>query len=335
MSESRTGHPWSEAEIRAAIRAYFSLLEAQEAGESVNKAALYRDLASGYPGRSAKSFELKFQNISAILYEQKLPYADGLKPKPNYQGLLRCMVLDFLDRADRPVLLPFDILVRKLKRLARSTDFLPVVGKGTGRFGLTLEHHLRIPPNSSKQADFMGIELKAKRGQTSQTLFSRVPTRYLDCLDKRDLLDTHGYYDAKRNRRALSTSFSSHPDTLGFALKVRGTSLIVTRGATNLLLYDAEVLEAALLTKLTEAAFVSVTTGLLKSGREGCRFDEMVHCKWPSILRFLRLAREGRVYLDLTLSESGGKVRDHGFLWRIPSESLPELYLHSERINLG
>jgi hypothetical protein len=178
--------PWSEEEVRVAIRGYFKLQRAQENYEKVNKAALYRELSKAHPKRNTKSFERKFQNISAILYEEKLPYADGLKPNSNYQRLLKLLVLDHLNRIERPTLSPIEILIKKLKKLG-ALGFLPVHGKGSGRFGLALEKHLGIPQNSSKDADFMGIELKTKHDNSLQTLFSRTPTKYIGCKLKRQV----------------------------------------------------------------------------------------------------------------------------------------------------
>jgi len=61
--------PWSEKEIAVAIDAYFQLVEAQQKGEPVNKAKLYRQLSAAHPARSAKSFEYKFQSIrEALIY---------------------------------------------------------------------------------------------------------------------------------------------------------------------------------------------------------------------------------------------------------------------------
>src|SRR5512135_3623022 len=110
---------WNEAEIRGAVRAYFRLLDAQAAGKRPNKAAIYTHLASMFPARSAKAFEFKFQNISAILYDERLPFADGLRPKRNYQRLLKLIVLDHVGRTRRPSLAPRDILVQKLRALRR------------------------------------------------------------------------------------------------------------------------------------------------------------------------------------------------------------------------
>ena len=86
---------WTEAEVKAAVDAYFVLLEKDQRGEPTNKAAIYRDLAEKHP-RTAKAFERKFHNISAVLYEERLPFCNGIKPLRNYQRLLRLIVLDHL-----------------------------------------------------------------------------------------------------------------------------------------------------------------------------------------------------------------------------------------------
>jgi len=324
---------WPEKQVKAAVGAYFDLLKAQDEGDWQNKADIYRNLSDRFPDRSVKAFERKFQNISAVLYEENLPYCDGLKPCFNYQNLLRLVVLDHLKRSPVPVQEPHTILFRKLRELKRR-GFLPVAARGSGRYGLTIEKNLGIPPNSSKSPDFMGIEIKTKCGQSLQTLFSKIPSRYTGVADKADLVSRHGYDDPARGRRALYTSFSSAPDSLGFRMKVRGDQLVVLHGGTELLEYDAEVLEEALLSKHSQTFFVALA-GRKREGKEECRVESAVYCKWPSIIRFLRLADAGGIFLDFTLSQVGGRVKDHGFLWRIRSETLPKLYLKTESDSLG
>ena len=51
----------------------------------------------------------------AILYENKLPYLSGLKPKFNFQRLLRLLVLDEIDRTKYPNQELREILSKKLK----------------------------------------------------------------------------------------------------------------------------------------------------------------------------------------------------------------------------
>lgn len=315
---------WSEEEVKAAVDAYFKLLAIQQSGGAANKAEIYRELSQN-SSRSPKSFERKFQNISAILFEQHLPYCDGLKPFHNYQRLLKLMVLDHLDRSPIPPVEPHEILFSKLRTLGT----VKVSGRGSGRYGLAIENALGIAANSSKDADFMGIELKTKYGSTLQTLFSRVPTRYAQEGNKSKFFDQHASYDAKRNRRALYTSFSSKPDRFGFTLGVDGHTLTVSRNASIVLEYDAEQIEEALLSKHSQTAFISVRP-TKKNGKEIISVESVKYCKWPSILRFLQLVQSGEIHLDFTLSEKGSGVKDHGFLWRIRSDSLEKLYLYSE-----
>jgi len=331
---TKRNNPWTEVEIKGAVVAYFELLDAQKNSDSTNKSEIYRKLSSIHPTRSAKAFELKFQNISAILYEKKLPYADGLRPMGNYQAALKLVVLDYLKHAGRKEQPTIKILVDKLKRL-HCRDFLPVHGKGTGRYGLSLEHYLSIPQNSSKAADFMGIELKTKHGKSLQTLFSRVPTRYLACKDKNQLVEKFGYFDEKRNRQALYTSFNNTPDSLDFYLTPKKDRIVINRKKIKILEYDDSVLEEALLSKHNETAYVSVTTQHLKNGNVGCRFDQLLYCKTPSLLRFMRMANDGNVYLDFTLSEKACCVKDHGFLWRVPQDAIGDLYLKTQLIDLA
>lgn len=312
---------WSEKEVRAAIHGYFKLFELQQKGEKANKTSLYRELASQFP-RSAKSFERKFQNISAILYELHLPYCDGLKPAFNYQRLLRLMVLDHVDRSPLPTLEPHEILFSKLNSLGD----IKVDRRGAGRFGLAIESALGIQINSSKDADFMGIELKTKHDNSLQTLFSRVPTRYTRGYDRSSFFAENASFDSIRERRALYTSFSSQPDSLGFNLKVNNHVVEVLRNGRKVMEYDAEGLEEALLSKHSQTAFVSISP-IKRDGKEFCRIDAIKYCKWPSILRFLKLASHGEVFLDFTLSERLSKIKDHGFLWRIPGNSIDKLYL--------
>jgi MvaI/BcnI restriction endonuclease family len=316
---------WAEQEVRAAVSAYFKLLRAEQDGVHTNKAKLYRDLSTRFPKRVPKAWELKFQNISAILYHQHLPYCSGLKPRFRYQRLLKLLVLDELERSPLPAIEPHEILFAKLLELSARGP-IPVAKRGAGRFGLAIEEVLGIQQNSSKEADFMGIELKTKIDGSLQTLFSRTPSRFVQDPDKRTMFERHSYVD-QRNRRALYTSFSAKRDSLGFHLAVADQVVRVLRETVTILEYDAERIEEALLSKHSQTAFLTLDCGRDDRG-EVCTLKGAQYCKWPSILRFLQLVQSGHVFLDFTMSEDvQGKVKDHGFLWRIRTEALPELYL--------
>ncbi len=89
-----------------------------------------------------------------------------------------------------------------------------------------------------------------------------------------------------------------------------------------------------LLSKHSETAYISVDKRRDPSGKAMCRFPHAVFAKWPSILRFIKLAKSGQIYLDFTLSLTQQGVRDHGFLWRIPSDRIGDLYLETVPIKL-
>lgn len=325
---------WSEAEVKATIRAYFNLLELEQKGKKSNKSAIYRSLSARFPNRSTKAFELKFQNISAILYELHMPYCKGLKPRRNYQRLLKLLVLDHLDKSPLPPVEPFEILFTKLQDL-HAYGPLQVSGEASGRFGLAIEKALGIPPNSKKSPDFMGIELKTKRSGGLQTLFSRIPSRYVEYEDKQRLFERYCYFSEGKKRYQLYTSFNNTPDKHGFRLSAAYDAVKVLRDRKIVLEYDTEYLEATLLSKLSSAAFLSVSW-IGRKGNEACTIDSATYCKWPSIIRFLRLIEEGDVFLDFTMSKKNkGRVTDHGFLWRIRPNSLDTLYLSSKTLNLA
>ena len=262
-----------------------------------------------------------------------MPYCKGLKPRQNYQRILKLIVLDQLDRTPLPPIEPFKILFNKIKEIFEE-GAIPVKDKSSGRYGLALESALGIKANSSKTADFMGIELKTKSDKSLQTLFSRTPARYIQGGDKKYMFEQNYYYDKQRDRNALYTSFSSNPDKLGFSLIVKKQVIKVVREKKCILEYDAEDLEAALLLKHSQTMFITLK-GVTRDGRKECNIKSVVYCKWPSIIKFLRLIESGDVFLDFTMSEkSNGRILDHGFLWRINSKALKHLYLHSEELDL-
>ncbi|MBC7690953.1 MAG: hypothetical protein H7222_04240 [Methylotenera sp.] len=328
IQETRSGEDWSEDEISASVVAYFSLMQMIISDQPAKKAQIYRQLSQQYPARTPKAFEAKFQNISAVLFEMGRAFIPGLKPRKNYQNCLFKAVTEYLGKSALQVCepIPRDRLFDELRRLTKQ-GFIPVKGKGTGRFGLTLEHYLNIPQNCSKNPDYFGIELKTKRKGKLQTLFSRKPTRYHACVDRSGLLFNFGYPHKKRkNDFALRTSFNVLPNTLGFNLNVRNKLFEVIKNNSAILDFSHASIEQTLLAKHFETVYIKVLARKTQRRQEECRFDGAVYYSTPSLDRFIKLAREGSVYLDFTLSSNEGTVKDHGFLWRILNDKLISLY---------
>lgn len=77
------------------------MLADELAGRSYIKSAHNEALQQLLPNRSRGSIEFKHQNISAVLIGLGYPYIDGYKPRSNFQELLRQVVAEQLESANR------------------------------------------------------------------------------------------------------------------------------------------------------------------------------------------------------------------------------------------
>ena len=87
---------WSEAEVKATVDDYFSMLSAEIRDLQYRKSEHRRALKTRLNGRSEGAIEFKHQNISAVLIKHGQPYIVGYKPRVNYQQILEKTVLDYL-----------------------------------------------------------------------------------------------------------------------------------------------------------------------------------------------------------------------------------------------
>lgn len=337
-NNTKHGPHWSEDEVNLVISYYFRLLRLELDNKPFRKAHIYKEISNKI-SRTTGSVEAKFQNISSALYDLKCPYLSGLKPRPNKQKLLVDKVRSFL--CSNPLerkLDPKDILIQKLINLWDMGWHKSVGARGTGDVGLTLENCLKIAPNSSKDPDFMGIELKAKLDTgTLQTLFSRVPSNYIDPSDRISFFDKYAYWDQKRERRALNVSFSSKKSLKDWLLEFDSSraKVFASNGKEKVLLYQFADLEESLRKKHNETAFISAIKSN-ESGSKKYRFKDILYCKNVDFYRFVEMGVKGNVFLDFTLSENkNGGISDHGFLWRVPGNQIRNFYAYSEDIPIG
>lgn len=100
---------WTQQENTHALTTYLRMMRREGAGEKVVKAHEYRRLHEENTNRSAKAYEFKMQNISAVLALNDLPYITGLTPADAYQNLLEEMLLERLenDPAERAMVLAY------------------------------------------------------------------------------------------------------------------------------------------------------------------------------------------------------------------------------------
>jgi hypothetical protein len=109
---------WTDAELRAIVADYFSMLDDELAGRPYSKTQ-HRNVLQATIHRSRGSIERKHQNISAILRDLRLPWIDGYKPLGHLQDALVDAVearlsrseLDRLDEAPLPVKPPISVSI--------------------------------------------------------------------------------------------------------------------------------------------------------------------------------------------------------------------------------
>lgn len=97
---------WTQDELEAAVRAYFSMWNDIKAGRKVAKNAVYVDLAERF-GRTAGAFEYRMQNISYVLTLMGRDWLPGLKPAKNVganmAASIEAIINDIEHRMSAPV----------------------------------------------------------------------------------------------------------------------------------------------------------------------------------------------------------------------------------------
>lgn len=96
-----TSNDWSDGELSAAVAAYISMLRDELNGEPFNKAQVNRELRDGpLSTRTKASVEFRMQNISATLYDMRLPRIAGYMPARNVGSSVKERIRAVLEKQD-------------------------------------------------------------------------------------------------------------------------------------------------------------------------------------------------------------------------------------------
>lgn len=224
--------------------------------------------------------------------------------------------------------------------------FLPSITAGDPGVGDTLENALGISRNPSKLPDYKGIELKASRTSTYKkrktnnrvNLFSQVPDwANSRGMNRRKLLDIYGYWAKQEDgarRFDLNCTLRAHtPNSQGLYLEVDADNDLLINYYTKdkvIKRYVAQwsflLLKQRLLEKHRETFWVKATSKI-ENGVEYFRYDKIVHTKNPNASLFPQLIDEGIITVDYIMHrDENGKVRDHGFPFKIYPQNLVLLF---------
>jgi hypothetical protein len=226
-------------------------------------------------------------------------------------------------------------LLDKLREVG-SQGYIRTLRPGPTGVGMTLETLLGIAANSSQAPDYKGIEIKASRSkvagrQNRNTLFSQVPAWKLSPVGSAwNLLSRFGY--EREGRLQLYHQLDAiKPNSIGLMLEVDSPSSWLKQnfvdGATkeHILTWEMEKLRSRLIAKHPATFWVKAETRGTQEEEEFF-YTEVVYTRLPRAWNLEFLIETGTITLDFTLSDKGGRVRDHGYLFKIHPNNLEALF---------
>ncbi|MFA1512648.1 MvaI/BcnI family restriction endonuclease [Priestia aryabhattai] len=218
-------------------------------------------------------------------------------------------------------------LVDMLKDI-NSRGFVETMKKGDTGVGFTFESLIGINANSEKTPDYKGIEIKCSRSKQprekrkastgKQTLFSLIPNWNI-VGNRRGLVEQYGHQDKVRNRLGLYCTIKVFPNSYGWYLEVNESEqrIYVCNYGKRVMFYEMNDLRYVLESKHKESFFVTAYGRKNDIGNEEFHYDSAIYCNKVSFEEFLTLIKENLMGVDFAINLKNGKVRDHGFLWRL------------------
>jgi hypothetical protein len=240
-----------------------------------------------------------------------------------------------------------EVLLALLREIA-SMGWVDATKAGDTGIGHTLETLLGIQANSSKEPDFLDdIELKSGRrpangrARSKSTLLSKVPNWSLSSMGASQILARFGDKSQKTGRLELYVTVTGLPNRQGLYLKYGEEKAQLENRAVEsgsdipVVVWQAADLQDDLRAKHRETFWVQAESRIASSGLEQFQFTKVTRTLSPLVGNLGPLINEGIITLDYTLSEKpGGKVRDHGYLFRIWPKDLGLLFPAVENYDL-
>jgi hypothetical protein len=250
-----------------------------------------------------------------------------------------CLVLEKIAAIRRA---PELELLAKLRNLS-SLGFIDSTTFSDNGVGDTLEAHLGIKRNSSKNPDYKGIELKGARisqktGKSTNKsgLFSRAPNWEASVLkNSREILDRSGYINDS-GLKALQVTLSNRTNAQGIYL-LRSDSgedidVLIERepNPEKTVVWSLSDLQEQLEEKHKSTFWVKAYNRFV-NGFEQFHYVSAVTTSGPLVHNFGPLVDTGKITVDYTFSEKrrgSGQlyVRDHGYLWKMRPADLDLLF---------
>ena len=144
---------WSDAELAIAVNAYLAMLLQQIEGKKFNKAAIARELQrNGLEKRSEDSIGQRMSNISAVLYEMKMPFVRGYGLRLNVGTAVKTRITELLRKGDLDRIVPYAAtddqaaLAERVTILRKAgVNFVPAGAEAPAQVSVTTTSYVRDP----------------------------------------------------------------------------------------------------------------------------------------------------------------------------------------------
>lgn len=230
---------------------------------------------------------------------------------------------------------PQELLLRFKDLYDNGHWYLSEVQDDTG-IGRAVETLLGIPMNSSKDADYHGIELKSKRLQRSSGkngLFSQVPNwENSNYCNSRQIVERFGYMSVGEKRLRVTVQ-ANRPNAQSLVLDITRNDEILEMLSRREDGADDHIVEWQLLTlhdrlrtKHRETFWVSVDNRII-DGQEHFRYSYIEHTRNPNIAEFDNLIMQQFITLELLLNRP--KRRGDTWNFKIKDKAMPLLFPES------
>ncbi len=244
------------------------------------------------------------------------------------EGLFVLLAIDaptlVLDEALNDLLTRFDHISEQ--------GYIDSLRAGDTGIGYTFETQLGIKENNDRRADFRGIEVKCKLVKETGghggkiNLFQQAP-RWDEKLTALERIRLIGQPD-EQGRYTCYSQVTTTVNNIGLSLDQSATpeQIDLLKGIARFGYWPFGVLEERLREKHSRAVFVKAEVRNT-AGRQRFHYKELIYCERPSIQRFNDLVRSKRIVFEFLMSEKEGRVRNHGYPWRLTGEAfLSELF---------
>ncbi|WP_228411746.1 MvaI/BcnI family restriction endonuclease [Entomomonas moraniae] len=188
-------------------------------------------------------------------------------------------------------------------------------------------------PNSSKQPDYLGIELKTTRqfSKKRSTIFAQVAEWKNSVIkSSAEMLDKYGYSREDSYKLYCTVRAGiANPQGLSFDVDLEKDILFEIHEIDGItLVWSGKLLRQRLLEKHKETFWIEAESFVNDEGIECFILKQVIHTKNPLLSQLLPLLKDRVITMDHLIKRSGktNKVSEKGPLFKINSKNLNLLF---------